>query len=86
MSKMKMELVWHNCKDCPPREAHNDCLYITNGDGVFEVEWDNGYWLDCDGRRIRNIEDRGDTFWWADIGQTTAEFFKSIGLFKPTFL
>ena len=87
MNKMTMELVWHNCKTCPPEETHNECLYITNGDGVFEVEWDNGYWIDCyDGVRIRNIEERSDEFWWADIDQTTAGFFKSIGLFKPTFL
>ena len=86
MNKMKMELVWHNCKTCPPEEVQNECLFVTNGDGVFEVEWDNGYWIDHSGRRLRNIEERGEEFWWADIDQTTAAFFKSIGLFKPTFL
>lgn len=86
MKKMKMELVWHNCKTCPPEEAHNDCLFITNGDGVFDVVWDNGYWLDYDGRIAGNANERIEEFWWADLDQTTAGFFKSVGLFKPTFL
>lgn len=86
MDKMKMELVWHNCKTCPPKEIHNDCLFVTNGDGVFEVEWDNGYWYDYDGRSARGVDEYKEEFWWADIDQTTAGFFKSIGLFKPTFL
>ena len=86
MDKMKMELIWRNCRTCPPEETHNECLFITNGDGVFEVEWDNGYWLDYDKCIIRNVDKYGNDFWWADIDQTTAEFFKSVGLFKPTFL
>lgn len=86
MDKMTMELVWHNCKTCPPQEKYNSCLFITNGDGVFDVTWDNGYWLDYDKRVIDNVDKHGNEFWWADIDQTTAEFFKSVGLFKPTFL
>lgn len=86
MNKMTMDLVWHNCKTCPPQEEHNDCLFITNGDGVFEVEWDNGYWLDDEKRVIDNVDKYGNTFWWADIDHTTASFFRSVGLFNPTFL
>lgn len=86
LSKMKMELVWHNCETCPPKEPYNECLFITNGGGVFEVEWDNGYWIAHEGRNLGNVNEHKDTFWWADLDQTTEAFFKSVGLFKPTFL
>lgn len=36
MSKMKMELVWHNCETCRPEEEYNACLYLTNGDDYFD--------------------------------------------------
>lgn len=86
MSKMKMELVWHNCKTCPPHEVHNECLYVTDGAGVFEVEWYAPYWYNYDGRELRSLDENKEDFWWADIDQTTAAFFKAAGLYKPKFL
>lgn len=70
MDKVAMNLVWHSCKNYPPEEKFNECLYITDGKCLTEVEWDNGYWVDHDGREIRNL----DGLWWADILQTIGKF------------
>ena len=71
MKKFKMELVWHNCLECPPEEVTSDYLIMTDGTDVFEA-----FWYAPDGFMIRAIhgwhgvyEDR-DKWWWADIKQT----------------
>jgi hypothetical protein len=68
MKKFTMELVWHNCKTCPPSEEYNDGLLLWDGNDLFCAEWDNGYWwydnhyLDMTGEE--------DVCWWSDIRQT----------------
>ena len=46
MNKFVMELVWHNCYDCPPKEFWNNKLYVTNGEYIHEVEYnqERGWW------------------------------------------
>ena len=39
MKKFTMELVWHNCEECPPEEAVNEKLVMTDGVEVFEAFW-----------------------------------------------
>ena len=66
--KFTMNLVWHNCLECPPEESHNSCLFITDGFNVWEVEYHNGEWLtvtDC----IEPV-DITENHYWADIEQT----------------
>lgn len=69
-NKFTMELVWHNCKTCPPEEDRNLCLYASNGKSVFRVIYhkDSGW---CDIECQEYIPDELlDEFWWADINQT----------------
>ena len=75
--KTKMELVWHNCKTCPPEEAHNECLYVWNGERVVQAEWYRNTWLfDVDLASIAIIkQEEADHLWWADLSQTTKAFF-----------
>lgn len=77
MQKFKMELVWHNCLLYPPQEAWNHHLYVTNGEVVFEVEYDKSKgWYDT--RIFEYIpSELLHKYWWADIQQTvqkTKEF------------
>ena len=76
MDKMTMELVWHNCETCRPEEEYNECLYLTNGDVIFEATWDNGYWLFAGEKYIDDI--RG--LWWADIVHTVNNFTPITGV------
>lgn len=74
MKKFKMELVQHNCLECPPEEAANDCLIATDGLRIYEAAW-----YAPDGFMIYNkhddwwhglyVEDLGE-WYWADIKQT----------------
>ena len=70
MKKFTMELVWHNCEECPPSENYNSNLYITNGGWVHRAEYSiedgwydlrTGYYLPFD------LLCR---YWWADMEQT----------------
>ena len=78
MKKFKMELVWHNCKTCPPEEDFNSYLLVTDGLDVQEMRWDK-IW---GGFRNRILEIKGENltkYWWADIAQTvrkTPEFME----------
>jgi hypothetical protein len=77
MNKFKMELTWHNCHFCPPKEDYNDNLYITSGQSVHRAEYskDEGWYDFRIGDYINFEYLRG--FWWADIEQTicrTSEF------------
>lgn len=76
--KTTMELVWHNCETYRPEEEYNECLYLTNGDVVFEAEWDNGYWLFAGEKYVDDL--RG--LWWADIVQTVNNFTPITGAAK----
>ena len=78
MDKFKMELVWHNCKTCKPKEFFNDELIGTNGAYVFDMTWRRnvGYFIhtvvgdkvDYTGYRIQDYA--LENWWWADIQQT----------------
>ena len=70
MKKFKMELVWHNCYDCPPEEEFNSNLICTDGKTVFDVIYDkNNGW--CNADTIRQLPpELLWKYWWADIIQT----------------
>lgn len=81
MIKHKMELVWHSCTDCPPKEDYNELLYVTDGEDVVEVEWkrdgDRQYFFveyspleRCD----IEVGVNSDGWWWADLQQTVRGF------------
>lgn len=83
MKKFTMELVWHNCWECPPEETANDYLIATDGDDVYEAAW-----YAPDGFMIRNkhdgwwhglYEDLG-VWYWADIKQTVRREHRFKGL------
>lgn len=76
MDKLKMELVWHNCKTCPPSESRNIDLLLYDGYDYYHAEWDNGYWLD-NGHYV-DIKGEEEKCWWADLTQTVDGFFKKI--------
>lgn len=71
MKKFTMELVWHNCLECPPEEVTNDSLIMTDGTEVFEA-----FWYRPDGFMIRakdgwrGVYEDQDKWYWADIKQT----------------
>ena len=69
MDKFKMELTWHNCKTCPPKENYNPWLIYTNGYDIDYCAYYKKY-----GFPINN----GDLheFWWADISRTVRESFQ----------
>ena len=78
MKKMKMELVWHNCKTCPPKEEYNECLYVWDGHDVLPVEWyGNAYhFIRSDDFQSHYIEaEKSGDLWWADLSLTTNRFF-----------
>ena len=73
MNKFVMELVWHNCLNCPPEEIKNDNLFVSNGTYVARVEYDryDGYdrWWDAYlGDYIPSTDLHN--YWWADLEQT----------------
>ena len=71
MDKFKMELTWHNCEECPPEEATNDNLIMTDGERVYEA-----FWYSPDGFMIRakcgwqEVYEEQNKWWWADVRQT----------------
>ena len=68
-NKFTMELVWHNCKTCPPKESYNPRLLVTDGAIIHEMIWDEAF----EGFLKIGLEIRGDDlnkYWWADIRQT----------------
>ena len=75
--KFTMELVWHNCKNCPPEEFSNNNLIVTDGNIVESMSWNRatGYFIsenECCLKRLDNLEN----WWWADIEQTVQEEVK----------
>lgn len=73
MKKFTMELVWHNCKECPPEETANDYLVVTNGVHIYEAAW-----YAPDGFMIYQKQDDWwhgiyeglGNWYWADLKQT----------------
>lgn len=66
--KFTMNLVWHNCLECPPEESHNDCLFMTDGVNVFPVTYDNvSGWYDIVDGCCAYV---GSHHYWADIERT----------------
>jgi hypothetical protein len=63
MDKFKMELTWHNCKTCPPKEKYNPWLVYTNGYYIASCEYDKRYGFSID------VDDLHE-YWWADIAHT----------------
>lgn len=76
--KLLMELVWHNCKTCPPEELFNKCLFITNGTNFMQARWDRDVGYIGDNCMIEPIKDNAEQWWWADIVQTTTKFFREL--------
>ena len=78
LPKIQMRLIWHNCKTCPPGEECNERLYLWNGEHVVQAEWYHNSWLYDDGLASIAVVKPGEAehMWWADLDQTTGEFFK----------
>lgn len=74
MRKIKMELVWHNCKTCPPSEEYNEDLLLWDGYTLIQAEWDNGSWF-C-GKHYLDMVGEEEMCWWADLNQTANGFFR----------
>ena len=73
MNKFVMELVWHNCYDCPPKEIWNNKLYVTDGTRVSRAEYHRYDGCDrwWDAYLNDYIPDQElSKYWWADIEQT----------------
>lgn len=77
LHKIQMRLIWHNCKKCPPEEERNERLYLWNGERVVQAEWCHNSWLYDDGLTFAVVKpEEAEHMWWADLDQTTEEFFK----------
>lgn len=74
MKKFAMELVWHNCLECPPKESFNDNLYVTNGRMVRKGMYEEGIGWTLSAPCSHSVHqisfDSWKDFWWADIEQT----------------
>ena len=74
MKKFTMELVWHNCLECPPSESFNDNLYITNGRSMHKGMYEKGIGWTLSAPWAHSVYqisfDSLKDFWWADIEQT----------------
>ena len=66
MDKFKMELTWHNCRTCPPKEDYNSFLIITNGYHIDHCPYYKRYGFPI-------AQDELHKFWWADISRTVRE-------------
>lgn len=69
MDKFKMELTWHNCKTCPPKENYNPWLVFTNGYDIDYCAYYKKYGFPVE-------QDMLHEFWWADLSRTVRESFK----------
>lgn len=66
MDKFKMYLTWHNCKTCPPKEAFNPWLIITNGHNTDSFVYYDKYGFPVS-------DDELHKYWWADLARTVRE-------------
>ena len=74
MNKFKMALTWHNCKYCPPSEAYNHLLVITDGYNVDYCSYYKTYGFPIDESELHK-------YWWSDLAKTVREYteFKELG-------
>ena len=74
IDKFKMELTWHNCKTCPPKEVFNPWLVYTNGYYIDSLMYYKKYGFPAK-------DDELHKFWWADISRTVQESkeFEEVG-------
>lgn len=81
MKKFTIELVWHNCLECPPEEATNDYLIATDGIDVFEAFWyrPDGFMIHAKHGWHGLYEDL-NKWYWADIRQTVRGDYRFRGL------
>ena len=71
--KFTIELVWHNCKTCPPEEDWNNQLIVTDGDYTTVAQYEKpDMWYDFADEYFIPKCDLSD-YWWADVRQTMAE-------------
>lgn len=76
MIKKTMELVWHDCKTCPPSEEYNERLFISAGFHIIPVVWKDGKFYYGDGPLKGSVVDVSyPCIYWADIDQTATKFF-----------
>ena len=66
MDKLNMELTWHNCKTCPPKEDFNPCLMITDGKGVDFCSYHKNYGFPISSESLHK-------HWWADLSRAVKE-------------
>lgn len=70
--KFKINLVWHNCKTCPPEEDWNDQLVITDGVHTTVTQYEKpDIWYDFADECFIPEPDLSE-YWWADVRQTMA--------------
>lgn len=66
MDKFKMQLTWHNCKTCPPKEIFNPWLMITDGYNTESFLYHSKYGFPVADDELHN-------YWWADLSRTVRE-------------
>ena len=66
MDKFKMELTWHNCKTCPPKEASNPWLIYTDGKNIVTLTYNKRYGFPVHESELHK-------YWWADLSRTVRE-------------
>lgn len=72
IDKFIMNLAWHSCRKCPPKEECSNILYITNGKYCYRVIYECGKWREYE--TCMNIPDeRLVGYWWADIKQAVKD-------------
>lgn len=76
--KMAMKVVWHNCKTCPPTELFNESLVVTDGANLYHVRWDQEVGYFGNHCMIEVSMNGSESWWWADLYQTTTEFFQKM--------
>ena len=81
MKIFTIELVWHNCLECPPEEETNDYLIATDGIDVFEAFWyrPDGFMIHAKHGWHGLYEDL-NKWYWADIRQTVRGDYRFRGL------
>lgn len=64
--KITIDLTFHNCATCPPKEDFHPNLCVTNGSAVFNVSYDDGEWYDPE---FNEYIPQGmlHEFWWTDV-------------------
>lgn len=77
MDKMKMELVWHNCKTCPPEAPHDHMYLLWDGESSYLAEYLYDRWY-VEGQTVymSGVE---HMYWWTDIFNEIERFFWNKG-------